>query len=423
MVNVEWLMVNGRQAIGLDLFILPDNTYSLSLCILRKKGSKISTERSVSGIKDIASLKEYLSPALPVSLVIGGKGLLHKKVARAEGESSYAKASADKSDSLLLQKVLPNANIGDFYIQRTPAGADKHFVSVARKNVIDALLKELNDAGYTITSCSFGPFCINALLPMLPSSAVYTEIATRHYQLNISDSRIVEQSAPPPSQGELVPSLTREGQGVVLTIGEERIDFKSLLSFAVAFSSLLNLHANTIPSVTGSREDFRQKTIFQKTLKVSLAAIFLLLLVNYFAFDHFWKKSNELKSRYSLNQESVQKLEKLKKGIAEKEQFYERTNILTPSRTSFYADRIAAELPEHIKLSRLEIHPKQKSKEEESLSFSSRTVNVKGLCRKSIELNDWMKEIRKNKWVSEVKLLNYSQDKDGGEFNLEIQLN
>ncbi len=403
MAKGKWLMVNGGDAVGLDIFVLPDNSYSLSFCILRKKGSKISTEKSISGIKNIASLKEYLSPALPVSLVIGGRGLLHKKLSRSENES----------DAMLLQKVLPNANAEDFYIQRTPAGTDKQFVSVARKGVIGALLKELNDAGFMITSCSFGPFCVNALLPMLPASTVNSEIETEHYRLSVSDGKIVDTSAP------LLIGVDRGG----LLIGSEEVTKNTLLSFAAAFSSLLNLQTDIIPSVAGSREEFKQKTIFQKTLKVSLAGIFLLLLVNYFAFDHFWKKSNELKSRYSLNQESVQKLEKLKKEIAEKEQFYERTNILSPSLTSFYADRIAAELPEHIKLSRLEVHPKQKSAEEGSLSFSSRTVNVKGLCRKSIELNDWMKEIRKSKWVNEVKLLNYSQDKDGGEFNLEIQLN
>nr|MBA3971457.1 PilN domain-containing protein [Bacteroidota bacterium] len=60
----------------------------------------------------------------------------------------------------------------------------------------------------------------------------------------------------------------------------------------------------------------------------------------------------------------------------------------------------------------------------EAFSFESKTIRISGKCDRNTELNDWMKKIRKNEWVAEVRLLNYKQDnaKEDGVFFLELKL-
>ena len=49
---------------------------------------------------------------------------------------------------------------------------------------------------------------------------------------------------------------------------------------------------------------------------------------------------------------------------------------------------------------------------------------VKGSCKKSTELNEWIRSIKKMDWVSEVAVINYQQDnlKDLGEFEIKITI-
>lgn len=385
---------------GLELFISTDLPLSLSLSLLQKRGNKIGSEKHVSGLTAIASLKEHLPAGVPVVLSIGGKSVLHKKLGRME----------EGKEDRYLQQVLPNALADDFYVQCSPAAGDKVFVSVARRSLVDPILKELQEAGLDVVGCSLGPFVVTTLLPLMNVSAVHSQLLVPGFWLLVSEDGIEEIKA------------SQEKNSI--RVGDEAIGSDNLVSFASALSYFIAPSEPFIPAVAHNKEEFRQKSIFKRTLKAALAACFALLLANYLLFDHFWKKQNELGSRFSLNQEALAELEKLKAEVAGKEKFFERTGLLEGSRTSFYADRLVAGMPERMRLSQLNIHPRLK-KEEEELVFAARTLELKGFCRTSTELNNWMQEMKKKEWVSGLTLLNYSQDKnrESGEFNIELKLN
>jgi hypothetical protein len=67
---------------------------------------------------------------------------------------------------------------------------------------------------------------------------------------------------------------------------------------------------------------------------------------------------------------------------------------------------------------------KQANEEDDGLFFEKQSIMISGNCQRSTALNDWMKEVKKAKWVSDVVLINYKQDNaaDDGGFLLEIKL-
>ena len=155
-------LLDSSSAAGVECILLPDaspNDSSIgrgkivfNLLVFKKERSKVKTEVSHTGI-DFETIKKVLSAKIPVSLVINGKGIIHKKV-----------SVSDKEDfPSLLHKVFPNANPSEFYVQNTPAdNSSNAFVSIIRKNIADDIIAQFSNSGFYIVSCLMGPFPITS---------------------------------------------------------------------------------------------------------------------------------------------------------------------------------------------------------------------------------------------------------------------
>jgi hypothetical protein len=158
-----------------------------------------------------------------------------------------------------------------------------------------------------------------------------------------------------------------------------------------------------------------------------LIFFFTILLINYLIFDNYWNKKNELMAAVTLNQGELEKLESLKRQYAEKQTFLSKAGLLEVSKTSFYADQIAIDMPEQISLTGININPMEKKtneSEEEGYFFIPRTVGIKGTCNKSAYVSEWINILKKKNWLNQVILINFNQDKELGLgiFNIELKL-
>ena len=104
-------ILKSKTAIGLEIVLLPDSAFEINVVVLKKNKSLISSEKQIKGIKDIAELTGQISNKLPLILIFSGKGIIHRKVVLSEHDTQVT----------LLNKVLPNANVNDFYIQQAYA--------------------------------------------------------------------------------------------------------------------------------------------------------------------------------------------------------------------------------------------------------------------------------------------------------------
>lgn len=399
-------IIKSKIATGVEINLLPDGVY-INLLTLKRNKADVLTETKISGITDIVSLSAKLDPKSPIVLVINGKGIIHKKVAVAENDSLAS----------ILNKVLPNANVDDFYIQKQEINLSQNYISVVRKNIVDEILDELKKNNITnIVSCNIGPFLINNVLGLIDKNIISSEfLSFSNYKLLIREDKINEVQ------------YSDNLESVPIKVGDDFIEGKLLVPFAAALSYFIGMPEGFVNSekIDSIKDDFKQKQKFQLFGWSLLIGTFLILLINYFVFNHYWEKSNEMNSKLVLNQSALKRYESLKAEYAQKEIFLEQNGLLESSRTSYFADRLAASLPASIQLLDMNIHPLKKKEASDisnALYFDTKIIKISGKCDRNTELNDWMKELETNNWIEKVKLIDYKQAnaKDDGIFFIEI---
>ena len=398
-------LLDSSSAAGVECILHPDGKSVFNLFVLKKERSKLKTESSYTGI-DFETIKKVVSTKVPVSLVINGKGIIHKKI----------NVSGKEDFSSLLHKIFPNANPSEFYVQHTsPDRSSIAFVSIIRKNIVDDIIARFSNSGFYIVSCSMGPFTITSVLPLL-DNPTGGELIIANHKLNLHEGGI-----------ENYQQLDSIVETNPISIGGESVKQELALSFALAISyfSGFSLDHN-ISSVRSHKEEFRQKTIFHFAAWAALVFFFVSLLINYFLFDHYSHKKKEYSSQVSFSKDMLQRYDTLKKQIDQRQKFLEQAGLLEASRSSFYADRLAADIPVAIQLSQMQLFPLIKSSNESNnkMDFLQKDIRISGSCKRSTELNEWMNSIKRKDWVREVAILNYTQDKsqDEGEFSIEIKI-
>jgi Tfp pilus assembly protein PilN len=399
-------ITENKSILGLECFLSAENNLVFSGMSLRKASSVISTEKIFDTSPALAEMLKGEKKLPPAILVITGKGIIHKHV-------SWNESDDPKS---LLNKALPNANLTDFYIQQSRPFNGKVLISVARRSQVDQILDQCAACKLEVIGCLLGPAVMENILPLLKSEGGYQyDFLFSEYKLSVVDNHLENfTGANPPLDGEAL-------------LGEERVPFNRLLPFAGAFSLLagLQLPELIIDRIQVQKEENRQKLLFQFSL-ASLVGLFLVvMLVNFLVIDHYRTKNQQLGQQLALNRDILQKLDTLKVEFQRKQGFLERTGMLQASRVSSYADDLGRDMPPAILLSGMNINPWQKPKtEEDKISFEKKALRMTGICNQSIELNDWMQELKKKSWVKNLVLLNYSQGKgmQSGEFSLQLEI-
>ncbi|MBA3970727.1 MAG: hypothetical protein H0X46_01020, partial [Bacteroidetes bacterium] len=333
-------IIKVKRVAGIEICLLPDGGYEINGVLLKRDKSQVFTEKKVAELKEIALLSTFVDPKSPVVLTLTGKGIIHRKVSVSENDSLQA----------ILNKVLPNANIDEFYIQKQEGDAIPFYVSVIRKSSVDPIVEELNkNKSIHITECYLGPFLVNSIIPLIDTAVISNEhLYFSSHKLLIRESKIQEiliSDVPP------MPDI--------LKVGDELLEGKLVVPFAAALSAFVDGSSGLInsESLKNAKKEFKEKQKFQLWGWSLLIATFIILLANYFVFDHYWKKQNDINSALQVNQSSLKRYELLNVEYTQKKEFLLENGLLENSRTSFYADKLAASVPASIQLLEMEIHP------------------------------------------------------------------
>lgn len=397
----------GNSVNGIEVVIQPDGTYLFNLVVVKKEKSELSTEKQESNIASIEVLKSLIKLTSPTVLVINGKGIICKKV--------FCKA--DDSVKVILNKVLPNANENEFSIQLNTINEATAFVSVIRNNVLNEILDLFLQNGLVgIIDCFVGPFVLNNVFSMI---TVDNYFHFDNYILELRDTQIIDLS-----------NTDDSAENTFYKVGDDEMSAHQLIAFATALSYFIpttNFGLINSLNLEDVKSNSSEKRKFEVRGKGILVSLFLLLIANFFAFSYYWESNNELSAKLEINNSSLKTVDTLKKEIAQKKQFLEQNGILENSMTSYYADRLAKQLPNEINWTNLDIHPLKKkdpNDQSEILSFENKAISIIGNCRHSSDLNDWMKDIKKYDWIKAVELLNYTQSNasEDGVFVLKIEL-
>lgn len=374
---------NTRQAAGVEA-VVSGEAVTFHFVLLSKKGNTIRIEKKEKAIDSAEALLKQIPAGIPVYLAVNGKGILHKKI--------NAAATADAQ--ALLSKVLPNAAASEFYLQHTTAGSEL-LVSVIRKQQLDDLLASLKPL--PVVGCTLGSVAVAGIAPLLGYTDYRYDIITAAQRLTISDKHlldVVNETASPENY----------------SIGDDKISSTTITAYAAALSHFTGSRVQAgVPLLQQAQEEFKQQRIFKTAGGALLVFVLVLLLGNYFAFQHFWEKKNTLETQLALNGGELQRYQVLEKAITEKQQFLQSSGLLYASRTAYYADQLAAGMPESIALTRLNVSPRRQLQANDSIAFTPAEIQVEGQCKQSLELNNWMGKLKELNWVKQVVLKSYQR--------------
>jgi len=398
-----------KSAIGIEYVFMADGLFEINFLVIKKKKSIVVIEKCKSGITNFDELFGLLDVHLPIVLIFNGKGIIHRKV----------NCSEDDTLLNLISKVLPNADVKNFYLQSHQLSASLSYLSVVRKSLVDDILDKLKTKNNNaIISCFLGPFVVENSLPLIEKMMPFeNSFCFNNYLLQIQENKIIDIR---PMQ---------DSNDSILQVGNEKIASKYLISFSGALSYFLSEESGLMncEKIDALRTEYFQKEKFKQRSMFLLIFSFLILVVNYLVFNNYWTKSNLLSDQLSANSAMLYRSESLKKEFEQKKQFLEKNGLLDKSKTSYYADMLAIDLPNSILWTDLNIHPlkkKQNNDTSDGYFFEKKIILLSGKSQRSLDLNEWIKLIKKKKWIEDVVLLNYNQENlsDAGMFLIQIKL-
>lgn len=396
-------LIKGKSAIGVELLFNTKDSFTIIAQELEdKKGSIEITKRWVDiSLEELAKIN---TKKLPTYFSIGGKGIIHKKVKF----NDYTK------EQELLSQVLPNAVLKDFYLQQTNLLNHECWVSIIRKDVLDSLLYQFKEQQLFSVQVYLGPFVLENIFPHIDNPVVKTTT----YELLVENNNIIQMD----SLGSVSEGEEYHIEGEIVN-SHEVIAFSSGLSHFIPLRELNPINCNEITAI---KDEFYNKNKYVVVGFSILVFFFLLTIGNMMLNNSYQSINNTLQYQVSSNKKYIDELKILQNELAIKEEFVNNSGLTKASKVSFYADQIALSIPNSIQLNQLFINPSEKRiKKSEDIQFNYNKMKLMGSVSSSIELNYWIKELKKYEWIADIVVISFIQEniKTAGEFEVEININ
>ena len=163
----------------------------------------------------------------------------------------------------------------------------------------------------------------------------------------------------------------------------------------------------------------------KKGIAFALGFIFLIVLLNFFLFDSMRNQKLHLNAQLQTGRSLLLNLEDVQKNVNQKEDFLRQSGLNHQSMLSYYSDRIVVDLPENVSLVSMELNPlKSKIKKGKEINYRVNRIVVEGKTSEPDELNNWIRQLKKQEWVSKVEKQEYflRNKKQAAEFILEVSI-
>ncbi|MGE0562537.1 MAG: hypothetical protein AB7O47_12030 [Flavobacteriales bacterium] len=395
-------LIKGKSAIGVELLFNTKDSFTLIAQELGVKKESVEIHQRWVDIS-LEELAKINTKKLPVYFSVGGKGIIHKKVKFNE----YTK------DQELLSQVLPNAVLKDFYLQQYKLTDNECWVSIIRKDLLDGLIYQFQNHQLFSVQVYLGPFVMENIIQLIDEPV----IKTTTYELLIEHKNIIQMDG-----------LGSVSEGAEYNIEGETVQSHEIVAFSAALSHFIPLEKLTLidcSEVETIKEEFYHKNKYTVVGFSMLVFFFIVTIGNLLLNNNYQAINNTLQYQVSSNTKNIDELKALKQQLAIKEAFVKNSGLTKASKVSYYADQIALTIPNSIQLNQLFINPLEKRiKKSEDILFQYNKMKLTGTVSSSIELNYWIKKLKKYEWVADIMVISFIQDniKTAGEFEVEINI-
>jgi len=391
-------LIFGKRFCGIEI-----STYNGTdnyLVSALQKGQKELTIDSQFEAESINLISEKLPKKQHVFLTINTSNVLFKKV-----------TTSNTNQNAILNAAFPNINTQDFYYEIISGNNNTSFIALCRKNYVDTIIDDFKAKNIFVTSFSLGNNLITEITDFVNLKSIKSSNALVTLDGKITDINITD----------VINNREEYNVNGLLTLS------RYVLSLSGALTSFLNTNnrvTNSEEKVYSLFEDFKHQILFKKVLQGSLIVFLAALLINFFLFNHYFNKVNELQQTAqvnTINKNTVLSLdEKLKKTqkLA--------TDILksNASKSSFYINEIITGIPNSILLSELNYQPLQKRiKKNKTIQLENNTIIISGISSKSDLFYNWTNQLENYDWVKKLVILDYSDTKTSrSEFSVKLNL-
>jgi hypothetical protein len=377
---------------------------SIFYYMLLKKKNRQLVLGDLGSAKSINTLPSVVKKnKIPLLLIINGHGVITRRI-------NIADSSVPTEE--LIKQNLPSINIEDFYIQVFIQEDQSGYISLCRKNLINALLAEAMNNEFEIAAIHIGPCTITGMRPLWNSlSAVKSSLQAIELRNNNIES---------------ISSLPKGDE--IKNIGLDGFSFPSshTLGFSAGLAYLMHteIGESASPELATYFEAHVEKNKFRFQLICAVAFAFLLAFGNVIFYSINFEKNNKLESELDVYQGKYDKISQLLEKYQKNKYLIEQAGILSRNRLSEYADRIALTLPDEVTLSDLYFNPKIEEEESNDslVKFESRRMVIKGNCPKSLIVNEWINVLKMQRFVKDIQLQKFVYNNDGLLPNFEIKL-
>ncbi|MCC8409355.1 PilN domain-containing protein [Mucilaginibacter sp. UR6-1] len=383
-------------ATGLTLHLLPDGSYIAHACSICVKGTQLDIEKKLTGKHSLKDVAKELNNGTLIALNINGKGVL-TKIVELNGEN----VSPD------FASILPGADPADYYRQDFRSGASV-FISLIRRTDADRWMAQLHTMGFKVFLLSLGPFAVDQILPQLNNYSD-TLIFDGH-QIGLGE------------KNHWMSYVYQDGKKAELPfkIESERMDERLLLPYAAAFQLALHDRLAVIgvdsEEITELRNGWMQRKKLKAQAMLMLMAFFVLLLINFLVFNHFYTENLELQSRTKLIEQNAGDARQESIKIKEQEAVLQKLGYNGSKLKSVMIDQLCSLLPDGVTLTAFEINPvdQKKSRELRNTYFIDHRLKITGNADRVLNVNEWLALMGTCKWLKNAELEIYRVNPETG---------
>lgn len=365
---------------------------------LKQSKGELNIESSFEE-KTIEDVSYKLANYQHLNLVINNDKVLSKYI------------ESDQQDTLkLVYKGFPNVNLNDFYFE-VLSQKKYHFISLCRKDYVDNIIKDYEKHKISVINFSLGNNLIETITNFIKEE---DEIFSSNSKIQLKNNHIV--------QIEKDEVITEN-----YVVNGLNIFNSHLLALSGALQPLLN-NQNTLTNFSEEKNrltnEFKQTRFFNQFLKLGGLFILGLLLVNFFFFNHYFNKVNELKQVSEINQTTKSQIIKLNESVSKKQKMMDDLLKSNGSKTSFYSNKIMQSLPSSILLSEFNYQPLLKRiKAEKEIELENNIITISGTSSVSEVFSSWINTLEQQNWIIKVDIIDYgSTSSNTSDFKIKIVL-
>lgn len=371
----------GKRYIGIEFFSVNNKDNIAFVQVEKNKSGLIISKNEL--FETIESLSKEKTNCAAV-LVINNIHVLQKEI-----------QGTDPNDKKLLHKAFPNLIADDFYYEIWRKDTIS-IISICRKSYVDDLIHSIQSS-FKITAVSLGVCAIANLTDF----ALPDVIATNTQTLFLSrEENIIHPE---------------KKQNKNYSINELNISNANILGFAALLKLIFpGKNSGTITDLnTLLTEEFKQKTFFEKGIKIGVGFIFIILIINFFLFSYYFDKATVMNEKVSLNKTDIENVKYIKQRIKDKEEILKNFTNISSSRSALLINKITSVLPSSILLSEIFYHPLEKKvKDEEQIISLDNTINISGTTLSNQAFTSWIENIEKIKSIKEVTIISFGKNSE-----------